>query len=271
MSDDPPSLSPRLLFSTAAFYGVPLRTAFRHIAEAGFGSVEVMVTKDPDSQEPERIRAHAEEFGLSVEAVHAPFLLVARRVWGTDPVEKIRRAVEVAEAVGARLVVAHPPYRWQVGYRSWLADRPEEPSTNTSILIAVENMFPVRVVGRAGVRFHSGQDLEALERLPHAVFDTSHAAVSGLDLVETYRRLRPNLVHVHLSDNAGKGWDSHLPLGQGVLPVARLLEDMATDGYAGTISLELNLGQFSNDERASHEVLVNQRMFCEEYLPLETA
>ena len=229
-----------------------------------------MVTKDPDSQEPDRIAAFSREFGLSVEAVHAPFLLVARRVWGTDPVEKIRRAAELADAVGADLVVAHPPYRWQVGYRSWLRDHPEA-QADPGIVIAVENMFPVRVVGRAGVRFHSGQGLDSLQQLPHAVLDTSHAAVSRLDLVEAYRALRPNLVHIHLSDNAGKGWDSHLPLGQGVLPISHLLEDIASDGYAGTISLELNLGQFSNDERAIHEVLVNQRMFCEEYLPLGTS
>lgn len=268
MSGEIPHPSPRVLFSTAAFYGISLGTAFRHIAEAGFHAVEVMVTKDPESQEADRIHAHADEFGLTVEAVHAPFLLVSRRVWSTDPIRKIHRAVQVAETVGAGLVVAHPPYRWQAGYKKWLDGQLAELSEHTGITIAVENMFPVRVRGRGGVRFHAVKDLEELAGFPHAVLDTSHAAVSELDLLEAYEVLRPTLRHVHLSDNAGKGWDSHLPLGQGVLPIASLLGRIASDGFAGTISLELDLRQFAGDERAVHEVMVAQRMFCEEHLPL---
>jgi len=87
---------PSLLFSTAPFFRQPLRQAFRAIADAGFDAVEVMVTQDPDTQEPDRLRALADEFGVRVGAVHAPFLLVTRRVWGTDPVEKIDRAVHLA-------------------------------------------------------------------------------------------------------------------------------------------------------------------------------
>ena len=45
-----PTTSPRLLFSTAPFFRRPLRDAFRHAALAGFGSVEVMVTQDPNTQ-----------------------------------------------------------------------------------------------------------------------------------------------------------------------------------------------------------------------------
>src|SRR5436309_2995609 len=226
--------SPRLLFSTAPFFRLPLREAFRHIADAGFTSVEVMVTQDPHTQEPHLLGPMAREFGLAVEAIHAPFLLVTRRVWGADPTGKIYRAVHLAEEVEAPLVVIHPPYRWQVRFRRWIEGNLAEFSARTGVTVAVENMFPIRFRGERGVRFHASQEIDDLEKFPYLVLDTSHAAVSGLDIMEALERFRDNLVHVHVSNNAGKGWDIHLPVYlEGVLPLAAFQERLGSDGSAG--------------------------------------
>jgi sugar phosphate isomerase/epimerase len=256
--------SPRLLFSTAPFFRTPLREAFRHVAEAGFRSVEVMVTKDPTTQEPHLLAPLAEEFGLAIEAIHAPFLLITRRVWGTDPTGKIYRAVHLAEEVGAPLVVIHPPYRWQVRFRRWVEADLAEFSARTGVTVAVENMFPIRLRGERGVRFHASQELEDLERFPYLVLDTSHAAVSNLDIRQFYAQYRDQIQHVHLSNNAGKGWDSHLPVyAPGVLPIGEFLDDVVEDGFAGAVSIELDLRPWLQDEAALHEVLVRNREFCE--------
>lgn len=261
----PPSSA--LLCSTAAFFARPLHEGFRLIAAAGFEAVEVMVTKDPATQEAHRICELSEAHGLAVRAVHAPFLLMTRNVWGTDPVGKIYRAIELAEEVGSPLVVVHPPYRWQTGYRRWLADQLPNLSAHTGVIVAVENMFPVKIRGERGVTFHADQRSEAIDRYPNVVLDTSHAAVAGLHLVETARRLGDRLVHVHLSNNAGKGWDSHLPVDRGVLDLGGFLADLAAWGFAGTISLELDLRQQQADEQTVLGVLVANRKFCEERLP----
>jgi sugar phosphate isomerase/epimerase len=258
----------RLLFSTAPFFRHPLRTAFRAVAEAGYASVEVMVTQDPATQEPHLLDGLAREFHLSVEAIHAPFLLMTRRVWGTEPTGKIYRAVHLAEEVGASLVVIHPPYRWQVRFRRWVDRSLAEFSVRTGVAVAVENMFPVLPWGERGVTFHAGQELEELDRYPYLVLDTSHAAVAGHDILEFYRRYRDRILHVHLSNNAGKGWDSHLPVYEGILPTADFLELLAGDGFAGAVSLELDLRPFLGDEKLLREVLVRNREFCEAHLPV---
>lgn len=262
---------PTLLFSTAAFFGRPLRDSFRRIAEAGFAGVEVMVTKDPASQEPHLVAEAAEEHGLSVEAIHAPFLLMTRKVWGTDPITKIYRSVELAEAVGASLVVVHPPYRWQPAYRRWLRERLPEFSERTGVTVAVENMFPLRLPREREMRFHAHGRIPDLERFDAVVLDTSHAAVAGEDIREARRRLGERLTHIHLSDNAGKGWDSHLPLGDGMLPVDPFLEELAEDGFRGSISLELDLRAHAGSEERLQEVLVAQRERCERLLAPEGA
>lgn len=255
--------TPRLLVSTAPFFRQPLREAFRAIAEAGYEAVEVMVTQDPATQEPHLLMELAEDFDLRVEAIHAPFLLMTRRVWGTDPMGKIYRSVRLAEEVGAGLVIIHPPYKWQVRFRRWAEKNLAEFSARTGVTVAVENMFPVRVGTQAGFTFHAGQDLEELERYPYLVLDTSHAAVSGHDLLEFQERYRDQILHVHLSNNAGKGWDSHLPVYEGVLPVGDLLERLASERFAGAVSLELDLRPYLRDEKLLNEVLVRNRQFCE--------
>lgn len=254
--------------STASLFARPLHQAFPIIAEAGFAGVEVMVTRDPATQSPHQLRELSGEHGLVIGAIHAPQLLMTRKVWGTDPVGKIYRAIELAEEAGAPLVVVHPPYRWQTGYRRWLEERLPDLSQMTGVRVAVENMFPLRIRGERSVTFHAKQEVEDLEAFEHVVFDTSHAAVSGLDLLDTFRRLRGRLAHIHLSNNAGRGWDSHSSLDEGVLPIPEFLSAVSSDGYASAISLELDLRRQMSDDGALRDVLVRNREICESSLPL---
>jgi sugar phosphate isomerase/epimerase len=253
---------PRMLFSTAAFFGRPLDETCRTIAEAGFDGIEVMVTKDPASQDPIRMRETAQRHGLTIGAIHAPSLLLTRRIWGTDPVAKIYRSIEVAEEAEVGVVVMHPPFRWQRGYRRWLDDRLPGLEQRTGVTLAIENMFPVRV-GDRGVRFHSNQDLEELDGLEHLALDTSHAAVAGHDPTEVRRRFGDRVRHVHLSDNAGKGWDSHLPPGEGVLDLDGFLDDLSASGFDGSISLEVDLRRVASNPERLREVMVGMRERCE--------
>lgn len=257
--------SPPVLFSTAAFFGRPLEQTLRLAADAGFAGVEVMVTREPASQDPVQMRRLADRYGLEIGALHAPCLLVTRTVWGADPVGKIDRSVAVAERAGIPLVVMHPPYRWQRGYRRWLDVELPRRAAASGVTVAIENMFPVRVAGRP-LTFHADQDLDALEGLADLVLDTSHAAVADHDLLAVRRRLNGRMRHVHLSDNAGRGWDSHLPPGEGVLPIDAFLDELAVDGYAGAVSLEVDLRRSLGDPAELLRVMTSMRRRCESRL-----
>ena len=259
--------TPRLLFSSAAFFARPLENTFRIVAETGYTGVEVMVTKDPASQDPDRMRSLADEHGLAIGAIHAPSLLMTRKVWGTDPIGKIDRAIHVAERAEVPVVVMHPPYRWQRAYRRWLEEKLPVLEERTGVTVAIENMFPVRM-GRHGVTFHANQDLDELEGLPHLVLDTSHAAVAEHDPGEVLRRFGDRLRHVHLSDNAGKGWDSHLPPGQGVLDLDAFCDDLVAGSYEGSVSLEVDLRTHLTDPVRLREVMVRMRRWSERALGL---
>lgn len=255
-----------LLFSSAAFFGRPLGQTLRLIAECGYTGAEVMVTKDPASQDPVAMARLARDHGVRIGALHAPALLVTRRVWGPDPIGKIGRAVEVAQDAEIPLVVTHPPYRWQSGYRRWLREELPGLEAHTGITVAIENMFPIHV-GSHPLVLHADQDLDELEGLSHLVLDTSHAAVARHDLLEVRRRFGARLCHVHLSDNAGKGWDSHLPPGDGTLPLDGFLDDLTASGFGGTVSLEVDLRRYLTTPERLRQRLVSMRELVEARLP----
>jgi sugar phosphate isomerase/epimerase len=263
-----PDDRPPIICSTISVFSKPIDAAFPLFARTGFDGIELMVTNDPDTQDATRVRALSEDHALPVLAVHAPFLLMSRRVWGRDPLGKIDRAIELALGVGAPLVVVHPPYRWQSAYRRWLDEALPNVATERGVRVAVENMFPLRVRGRSVARFHAHQSLEDLDGFQDVTLDTSHLAVSGLDPIEAVTRLGDRLAHVHLSNNAGKGWDSHLPLDEGVLDLGPFLEALAGRGFRGAISLEIDLRSHLDDDQALRRILSRNRELCEAGLTL---
>lgn len=232
---------PQVQCSTGPLWAVGLEDAFDAIAEAGFEGVELMVTRDPRTQEPGLPGRLAEERGLRIAAVHAPFLLVTRSVWGLSPIEKIQRGTAMCAALGAGVLVVHPPLLWERRYASWLKDEVEELSLSGGVTVAVETMYPAKIRGRS-IRGYRWLDPPALERAaPHVVLDTSHVAMCEVDLLDAYAVLRDKLVHIHLSDNAEDGRDGHLEPGAGTLAIPELMAALLRDGYRGGVCLELAL------------------------------
>lgn len=254
-----PASRPTIQCSTGPLYALGLEATLDVIAEAGFTHIELMVTRDPSTQSHELPSRLAEERGLRIAAVHAPFLIVTRNVWGWDPVEKIRRGAAMTTALGAKTMVVHPPLIWETGYGRWIREEMEGFALGAEIEIAVETMYPVKVGSRslAGYRWIRPELLA--QAAPRVVLDTSHVAVAGHNLLGVRRLFGSQLVHVHLSDNAGDGRDGHLEIGHGVLPLERFLDDLARTGYAGGICLELALGGVVDRRKVVVETLRRNR------------
>ena len=211
------------------------------VAEAGFEEIEVMVTRDPKTHDATIPLRLAEERGLRIASIHGPFLVITKSVWGLDPLEKIRRGVEMCLAVGATTFIVHPPYLWERDYARWVIKESEAYSADNGVIVAVETMYPKWVAGRQ-LRAHRWLDpRELVEAAPHVVIDTSHLTVARKDILASLKILAPKLEHVHLSNNAGDGRDGHLELERGILPLDRLLGELYRIGFTKAISLELSV------------------------------
>src|ERR1022692_4584377 len=144
--------------STASVFPDRAPDAFEAAARLGYDGVEVMVSADAVSQDVDVLRRLVDYHGIPVLAIHAPNLLVTQRVSGREPWGKLVRAKEVAEVLGARVIVVHPPFRWQREYAkdfmAGLARMEEE----ADVVFAVENMFPLRAGGAGGAPHAPGWD-----------------------------------------------------------------------------------------------------------------
>jgi sugar phosphate isomerase/epimerase len=236
---------PTLAVSTGPLWRLEVEQAFEVCKAAGAEGVEVMVTQSPETQSANELERLAERHDLPIVAVHAPQLLLTRGVFSSNPLEKIRRTAELCKALDVQTIVLHPPYLWQPRYAMWLIHELEDFLVESHAEITMENMYPVHV-GRRRMRFHRFGAVDALERFRHVTLDTSHLAVSEDDVVDAYRQLADRVVHVHLSDNRGKGRDSHAPLGKGILPIEDFVR--ALDGPAlRSIALEIEPGPQNQD------------------------
>jgi sugar phosphate isomerase/epimerase len=231
--------APPIALSMASVYPEPAAAAFELAAELGYDGVELMVWADAVSQDIAAVERLSRSYGVPVLAVHAPCLVVTQRVWGSDPVERIRRSVQAASILGARTVVLHPPFRWQRRYASSFADEVAAASAGDGVVVAVENMFPV-VRGRVRtVPYAPGFDPTEVGH-EHYTLDVSHAAASGQDVLAMLDRMGAELAHVHLADGSGGPHDEHLPPGRGAQPCAELCARLVERGFAGVVVLEVS-------------------------------
>jgi sugar phosphate isomerase/epimerase len=231
---------PLVALSTASVFPDRTPDAFEVAARLGYDGVEVMVSADAVSQDVEVLRRLVDYHSIPVLAVHAPCLLITQRVWGLEPWGKLVKAKDMAEKLGARVVVVHPPFRWQRDYARDFGPGLERMSQDTDVLFAVENMYPLRG-GGAEVAAYAPHWNPVLMDTPHVTLDLSHTAASGSDALAMAAELGGRLAHVHMADGTGvTNRDEHLVPGRGAQPCAPLLEKLAADGYPGVVVLEIN-------------------------------
>ena len=250
-----------LALSTGSLYTYGLDRVFGLTKEAGFDGIEVLVDGRWDTRQADYLMQLVERYQLPVVSLHSPFHLIRVPGWEQDPLWRLKRTVELAEALGARVVVAHPPLSWLrislrvtgasnkrdfwvglplswfVGrsYARWLCDGLESFQRGTEVTVAVENM-PRRRIGPLGFDLYQMTRLESLERFRHLTLDTTHLATHGIDILQTYERLAGRVAHIHLSNYNGR---EHRLLQDGHLPLAGFLHRLNQDGYGGIVTLEL--------------------------------
>jgi sugar phosphate isomerase/epimerase len=239
---------PLVALSTASVFPDRTPDAFEVAARLGYDGVEVMVSADAVSQDVEVLRRLVDYHGIPVLAVHAPCLLITQRVWGLEPWGKLVKAKEMAEKLGARVVVLHPPFRWQRDYARDFGPGLERMSQDTDVVFAVENMYPLRA-GGAEVAAYAPHWNPVLVDTPHVTLDLSHTAASGSDALAMAAELGSRLTHVHMADGTGvTNRDEHLVPGRGAQPCAPLLQKLAADGYSGVVVLEVNTRRATSHE-----------------------
>ena len=229
--------------------GEALELAARHglDIELSYDFVEMFPVLPP----PEELRQMGRAAGVGF-TVHLPFVdlnlaSLIEPAW-TASVERMLRALEFSERVGARVGVLHTgrvPLRHPVVMeRAYEKLRQAlERLARPPVPVAVENLALddedllqapdelVRLVEGAGEGF--GYTLD----LPHAFVQGGEAQIRAY--LEAMQASSAPLLHLHLHDNDGDR-DAHLPVGKGRVPYAAFKDALA--GFEGTAALEVSGG-----------------------------
>src|SRR6204780_771314 len=256
--------------STSSAYPERTPDAFEIAARLGYDGIEVMVYTDPVSQTADALTRLSDYHQLPILAVHAPSLLLTQRVWGREPWEKLRRAKDLAERVGAGGGGVHPPFRWQREYARGFEKGLAAMADETDVIFAVENMYPLRAAGGEMVPYAPTWDPTALD-VPHVTLDLSHTAASGSDALLMAEELGGRLTHVHLADGTGNPSgpvpDEHLVPGRGGQPCAELLGRLVATQYRGVVVVEVKTTRSPTREDRVAD-LAESLAFAREHLAL---
>ena len=214
-------------------------------ARAGFDGIELMVDHRWDTRQPVFVRQLSAQHDLPVLAVHAPFADVPG--WPSGQPALIRQSVELAEQLGARVVVHHLPVR--VGYvvvargtkrmflpvpgindervyRCWLEGDYAALQQATDVTLCIENMPARRFLGRR-INAHTWNSPDEITRFPSLTMDTTHLGTWGLEPQDVYAQWRDKVRHIHLSNFDGQ--EHRLPQ-QGDLQLDALLQSLTARG-----------------------------------------
>ena len=265
-----PSVAPLVALSTASVYPESTAHAFKWAADIGYDAVEVMVGIDALSQQTSALKQLSEHHEMPVCAVHSPCLLWTQRVWGTEPWGKLERSAELAQELGADVVVVHPPFRWQKEYAAGFVDGIAALESSTGIAFAVENMYPWRAASskrgpKRGMEMYLPGWDPSEQDYANSTIDLSHAAIARDDVVEMAERLGDRLRHIHLTDGSGSAKDEHLVPGRGSTRAKELLTMLAEREFAGHVVLEINTRRCTTREEREAD-LVESLAFAREHL-----
>lgn len=184
--------------------------------------------------------------GLAV-TVHAPFMDL--NPGALEPLVRdatMRRwteTLEVADMLGARLVVLHPGYdRWRYGGQSqpWINACLDffppllEHAARIECLLVLENIFEENPDTLRAV-------LQTLDSpwLGHC-FDVGHWRLFGkCSMEQWFSVLGPWIRHLHVHDNSGDR-DAHLAIGEGDIDFHQLFKLVETEQIPPSMTLEVH-------------------------------
>jgi sugar phosphate isomerase/epimerase len=248
----------RISFSTGTYYHRPLSYSLQLARELGYDGVEWVVTPGYLLAGLAPVRRAFADAGVHALSVHPP--LYRFPGWSRKVARRTTRLGALARHLGSELFVVHTP-----NIRSLYSIRAQEyeaaldlgqMAAGTASGLSVETGQYVRRNGKRRSPWLL-DDLRAVVELcqrHHAgiTLDTCHAGANREDLLAAYAIVRPLLRNIHLSDvvwQAGRPLTHRMP-GEGELPLARLLQTLAADGYDGLVTVELHPAQAGAWSRA---------------------
>jgi len=206
---------------------------------------------DLTNEELDRFKEGLDNKGISVSAIGSPIGKVGVGDDFEEHLERFRRAMEVAQKVGARYIRLFsfylPPNEDPLRYRDEVMRRMQglvDAAAGTGLILLHENEK-----GIYGMTSDRCLDIMQTINSPYlrAIFDFANFVQAGEHPYEDgFPKLRPYIQYIHVKD-AMLDTGQVMPPGEGDGQVRPILKELADSGWVGFLSLEPHLqhaGQF---------------------------
>jgi sugar phosphate isomerase/epimerase len=247
----------RISLSSGTLFTFPLKKAFAMAADAGFDGLELIINQDFQRVNTIQLLSELADI-MPILSIHAPFMPLDG--WG-DPIDSLKRSVEVAARAGVPLVNFHPPswLGFELGFWRWMYrihDFQKEVGGD-EVILTLENM---PWTGKYRINQYIFSQTEKMiefisERNLYQTFDCTHMGSGRADFINDFYLFYGSgrIRNIHFSDY-GHGREHLLP-GHGILPLTRFLNHLSNTGYNDTRTLELSPHEFPHDETIIKESL----------------
>lgn len=246
----------RLIVCSSVFRHLHLPQHIHKFARESANSIEVWADGGHhfnlfDDREVNSLRIALQRNDVYACALHAPYgsqydLSSLEHSQRQKAITAHRRAIEVADSIGATVVVMHAgdwlpdaalredAFRASVDSITKLVEWAEK----HNVILAVENLTPI-AIGDSSFELFELLSTVSTDRL-RICFDTGHANVSHEGLMQSLRMLAPHIAIIHWNDN-DKIEDLHLPPGWGCINWHEFFDAVAALSNPQYISLEVRL------------------------------
>jgi len=241
-------MKPKILLNSGSLYSYGLNRFFELAKKAGYDGIELIIDNNWDNRQPEYVKKLEKQYKIRVLSVHSAMEFVT--CWGKDPKIRYKKSIEIAKAVGAKLIVIHPHDFTDRKFFAWIKRNYQE---------IIDLAKPVRVAFENHTSRRNLNEKKYFTFFPSYTLDTSHVATTQRDLLEVSDEVKDKLDHIHLSDSdfaRRKNLpnlidDRHMIPGTGKLPLKEFLQKLKEIKYSGYIVTELlpeTVGAGQSDE-----------------------
>jgi sugar phosphate isomerase/epimerase len=216
---------------------------FSSLKKSGVEGLELIALANLPEKDIQIVNKMAQKYGLKIFSIHQSNDSLLE-----IDLKEIERLCKIANAFFANIVVLHiNAFKKGLDNKTFI-DGLKNLQKKYKVKFGIENV--VKTPFTLDPKFYKTTEFSrVLEELDLGVtFDTTHTGQAGEDICKFYRLNKNKILNIHLSDYK-KNWlntilylanDTHLPPGQGELPIAEFLQLLKKENYQGLVTMEIN-------------------------------
>lgn len=226
------------------FHENNIANIFNNLKKSGIDGIELLVSSNATNSDIKKLQGILKKHDIPVLSIHQPLTALFN-----IKTSEIIRLFEIAQLFSAKIIVLHLSAISNKIFDKDYIHTLQKLEKKYEVVIGFENnpKHPLSFFKPLTWREKDFSSITSEKGLK-ITFDTTHLAQTGGDILEFYKINKNRIVNIHLSDYRThfinkylfltKG--THLALGMGELPIAKLLQQLKIVHYNGHINMEIN-------------------------------